>query len=77
MQNPALRLRSVVYVESRQGQDLSNKNFGCTIIIWDRLFGTYHDAFEGPPIGSGTGQALSIPTQYALAFYPDEKLKSL
>ena len=68
---------SMHHLHHSNDMDLSNKNFGCTIIIWDRLFGTYHDAFEGPPIGSGTGQALSIPTQYALAFYPDEKLKSL
>ena len=68
---------SMHHIHHSNDMELSNKNYGCTIILWDRLFGTYYDAFDGPPIGSGTGKPLSIPTQYALAFYPDEKLKSL
>ncbi len=57
--------------------DSSNSNYGCTIIIWDRLFGTFSGSTEIERIGAGTGKPLSIFTQYALAFLPDEKLKKL
>ncbi|MEE4360471.1 MAG: sterol desaturase family protein [Pseudomonadales bacterium] len=55
----------------------SNTNYGCSIIIWDRLFGTYSGCTEIESVGAGTGKPLSIRTQLAMAFYPDEKLKSL
>ncbi|MEM1436492.1 MAG: sterol desaturase family protein [Pseudomonadota bacterium] len=55
----------------------SNKNYGCQIIIWDRIFGTFHDADRVESVGAGKGVSLSIPTQFALAFYSDEKLKDL
>ena len=55
----------------------SDTNYGCNIILWDRIFGTYcGDATEGK-IGAGKAVRLSIKEQFLLAFYPDEKLKSL
>lgn len=56
--------------------DSSNSNYGCTIIIWDRLFGTFNGSTEIERIGAGTGKALSIPDQLGMAFVSDEKLKS-
>jgi sterol desaturase/sphingolipid hydroxylase (fatty acid hydroxylase superfamily) len=55
----------------------SNTNYGCTIIIWDRLFGTYSGNTEIKSIGAGTGKPLSIYTQLTLAFTSKEKLTSL
>ena len=55
----------------------SNSNYGCTIIIWDRLFGSFSGSKEVKAIGAGTGKALSIPMQFALAFLPSEKLTKL
>jgi sterol desaturase/sphingolipid hydroxylase (fatty acid hydroxylase superfamily) len=55
----------------------SNSNYGCNIILWDRLFGTYcGDEIVGQ-IGAGTGKALSIREQLALAFYPNKRLTQL
>lgn len=55
----------------------ADSNYGCNLIIWDRIFGTYcGDAVEGQ-IGAGKAVPLSIKDQFALAFYSDEKLKSL
>lgn len=55
----------------------ADSNYGCNLIIWDRLFGTYcGDATEGQ-IGAGKAVPLSIKDQFLLAFYPDEKLKNL
>lgn len=55
----------------------ADSNYGCNIILWDRLFGTYcGDAIVGQ-IGAGKAVALSVKDQLALAFYSDEKLKSL
>ena len=68
---------SMHHIHHANDMSLSNSNYGCTIILWDRLFGTFQDGKDVPSIGAGTGKALSIPTQLALAFYPDEKLKSL
>lgn len=65
------------HLHHAQDLDSSNSNYGCTIIIWDRLFGTFSGNTEIEKIGAGTGKALSIPTQYALAFFPDDKLKKL
>ena len=55
----------------------SNTNFGCGIIIWDRLFGTFSSSSYIERCGSGTGKQLSLFEQYALALYPDDKIKSL
>lgn len=55
----------------------ADSNYGCNLIIWDRIFGTYcGDETEGQ-IGAGKAVPLSIKDQFALAFYSDEKLKSL
>lgn len=55
----------------------SNTNYGCNIILWDRLFGTYCGDTEVGQIGAGKAVPLSIKDQFALAFYPDEKLTNL
>lgn len=55
----------------------SNTNYGCSIIIWDRLFGTYSGSTEIDTLGAGSGKPLSIREQLALTFYSDDKLKSL
>ena len=68
---------SMHHVHHSNHLENSNKNYGCNIIIWDRVFGTYYDCDTVGSIGAGTGKPLSISEQYALAFYPDEKLKQL
>jgi sterol desaturase/sphingolipid hydroxylase (fatty acid hydroxylase superfamily) len=55
----------------------SNSNYGCSIILWDRLFGTYCGDTEVGQIGAGKAQPLSIKEQLALAFYPKDKLIDL
>ena len=50
---------------------------GCSIILWDRLFGTYCGDTEVGQIGAGKAVPLSIKEQLALAFYPKEKLIDL
>ena len=55
----------------------SDSNYGCMLILWDRVFGTYcADESEGQT-GAGKCVPLSIKDQLALAFYPDDRLKSL
>ncbi|MGK0223145.1 MAG: sterol desaturase/sphingolipid hydroxylase (fatty acid hydroxylase superfamily) [Limisphaerales bacterium] len=55
----------------------SDSNYGCTIILWDRVFGTYcGDDTEGQ-IGAGKAVPLSIKDQFLLAFYPTKKLTEL
>ncbi len=54
--------------------DSSNTNYGCNIIIWDRIFGTYSGRTDIEAIGSGTGKPLDIWTQYKMAFVPAEQL---
>lgn len=55
----------------------SNSNYGCNIILWDRLFGTYCGDTEVGQIGAGKGVPLSIKEQLALAFYPNDRLTNL
>jgi sterol desaturase/sphingolipid hydroxylase (fatty acid hydroxylase superfamily) len=55
----------------------SNSNYGCNLILWDRLFGTYCGDETVGPIGAGSGKALSIREQLALAFYPTKRLTEL
>lgn len=55
----------------------ADSNYGCMIILWDRLFGTYCGDKEVGQIGAGKGVPLSIKEQLALSFYSNEKLKSL
>ncbi len=55
----------------------ADSNYGCEIILWDRIFGTYCGDTQVERIGAGTGKALSIKEQLALAFYPKDRLTSL
>jgi len=55
----------------------SDTNFGCTIIIWDRLFGTFFGKTTIDQLGNGTGKALSLLTQLSIPFRSNETLKSL
>ena len=57
--------------------DDSNTNFGCGVIIWDRIFGTFSDSSYIERCGSGTGKQLNLFDQYVLAFYSNDKLKNL
>jgi len=52
----------------------SNSNYGCAIIIWDRIFGTYTSPRHVTTIGAGSGKPLSILDQYLMAFVPNDKL---
>ncbi|WP_317931997.1 sterol desaturase family protein [Halioxenophilus sp. WMMB6] len=52
----------------------SNSNFGCTIIIWDRIFGTYSGRTDVKAMGAGSGKALTIWDQYRMAFVSKDKL---
>ena len=55
----------------------ADSNYGCNIILWDRIFGTYCGEYNEGVIGAGKGVPLSIKDQLGMAFYTDEKLKSL
>ncbi|MEM7218232.1 MAG: sterol desaturase family protein [Pseudomonadota bacterium] len=57
--------------------DQSNSNYGCNIIFWDRVFGTYCGDTEVGQIGAGKAVPLSIKTQLALPFYSSERLVDL
>lgn len=55
----------------------SDTNFGCSVILWDRLFGTFSGKTELEAIGNGTGKALSIYMQLTMPFRSDETLRNL
>lgn len=55
----------------------SNTNFGCTVIFWDRLFGTFNGGDRIETIGNGTGKPLSILTQLSIPFRSNESIRSL
>ena len=55
----------------------SNSNYGCNLILWDRLFGTYCADDEVGQIGAGKAVPLSIKEQLALPFYSKERLTNL
>ena len=55
----------------------SDTNYGCQIILWDRVFGTYCGDYEVGQIGAGKAVPLSIKEQLMLAFYPDKRLTEL
>jgi len=55
----------------------ADSNYGCMIILWDRLFGTYCPDAEVGQIGAGKAVPLSIKEQLALSFYSNERLKNL
>ncbi|MEO0425005.1 MAG: sterol desaturase family protein [Pseudomonadota bacterium] len=65
------------HVHHAHALEQSNTNYGCNIILWDRLFGTYCGDTEVGQIGAGKAKALSIKDQLLMAFYPKEKLDSL
>jgi len=55
----------------------SNTNYGCTVIIWDRLFGTFSGKTSVARVGNGTGEQLSLLTQLTIPFRSNKVLKSL
>ena len=55
----------------------SDTNYGCQIILWDRLFGTYCGDYDVERTGAGKGVPLSIREQLMLAFYPNKRLVDL
>ena len=55
----------------------SETNFGCTIILWDRVFGTFNGSSKVARVGNGTGESLPLSTQLTMAFASNEKLRSL
>ena len=55
----------------------SNTNYGCTIILWDRIFGTYSDKSTIERVGNGTGDQLSLLTQLTIPFRSNEVLRNL
>lgn len=61
---------SCVYAES-------NTNYGCTVILWDRIFGTYSGKSAIARVGNGTGEQLSLLTQLTIPFRSNEVLRNL
>jgi sterol desaturase/sphingolipid hydroxylase (fatty acid hydroxylase superfamily) len=55
----------------------SNTNFGCTVIIWDRLFGTFSGKNHIERVGNGTGEKLSVVTQLFIPFKSDQAIREL
>ena len=55
----------------------SNTNFGCTVIIWDRIFGIFSGKNHIKQVGNGTGEKLSIVTQLLIPFKSDQALREL
>jgi sterol desaturase/sphingolipid hydroxylase (fatty acid hydroxylase superfamily) len=55
----------------------SDSNYGCSIILWDRLFGTYCGDTEVGQIGAGKAVSLFIKEQLMLALYPNKRLTDL
>jgi sterol desaturase/sphingolipid hydroxylase (fatty acid hydroxylase superfamily) len=54
-----------------------NQNFGCTVILWDRVFGTFSSKEEINQVGNGSGKKLSLTTQLLLPFYSNKTLREL
>jgi sterol desaturase/sphingolipid hydroxylase (fatty acid hydroxylase superfamily) len=55
----------------------SNTNFGCTVIVWDRLFGTFSAKNNIDQLGNGTGRRLSLATQLLLPFQSNDEIRKL
>jgi sterol desaturase/sphingolipid hydroxylase (fatty acid hydroxylase superfamily) len=55
----------------------SNTNFGCTVILWDLLFGTFSGKDHIEQVGNGTGKKLSLVTQLLIPFKSDQALREL
>jgi sterol desaturase/sphingolipid hydroxylase (fatty acid hydroxylase superfamily) len=58
-------------------RDESDQNFGCALIIWDRVFGTFNGNPNVVRVGNGTGEQLSLYMQLTMPFRSDETLKNL
>ena len=55
----------------------SDRNFGCTIILWDRVFGTFNGSPNVERVGNGSGESLSLYTQFTMPFRSDKTLREL
>jgi len=55
----------------------SDSNYGCSIILFDRLFGTFNGNPHVARIGNGTGEALSLKDQLLLPFRSNDVLRTL
>ena len=60
-----------------QNKAESDTNYGCTIILWDRLFGTFSGKTSVERLGNGTGQPLGLLTQLSIPFRSSDTLRSL
>ena len=55
----------------------SNSNYGCTVIIWDRIFGTFSAYQPIEKAGNGTGRELSLIEQITIPFRSNSTLRKL
>lgn len=55
----------------------SNTNYGCVLIIWDRVFGTFSGKESIERVGNGTGRHLSLWTKYTLPFRSNKFIRGL
>ncbi|MBW8190184.1 sterol desaturase family protein [Neiella marina] len=55
----------------------SNRNYGCVVILWDRVFGTFSAKPQIEHAGAGTGQKLPLWKQLALPFFSNRALRKL
>ena len=57
--------------------DESNTNYRCTVILWDRIFGTFSGKRNIERVGNGTGQQLSLLRQLTIPFRSNDVLRNL
>ncbi|MGJ8678885.1 sterol desaturase family protein [Paraglaciecola sp.] len=55
----------------------SNTNYGCVLIIWDRIFGTFSNKQNITQVGNGSGKKLSLWTQLILPLLSNNSIKKL
>lgn len=55
----------------------SNTNYGCVVILWDRIFGTFSAKEQIVHVGAGTGEKLPLWKQLALPFFSNSTLRDL
>ena len=55
----------------------SNTNYGCTVILWDRIFGTFNGKRTIERVGNGTGRQLSLLSQLTIPFRSNTALREL
>ena len=55
----------------------SDRNFGCALIIWDRVFGTFNGNTDVVKVGNGSGGQLSLLTQLTMPFRSGDTLRNL